>query len=95
MQNNVWSNYFEDIDVQPNLTNYNQYIPLETAYYLLRHPEHDPAWRTHVPALLAWVESALGETQFGAMAINEQVVFRYVMGSHTARYGAVNALYSR
>jgi concanavalin A-like lectin/glucanase superfamily protein/Big-like domain-containing protein/purple acid phosphatase-like protein len=94
MQNNVWSNYFEDVDVQSNLSNYNQYIPMETAYYLMRHPEHDPNWRTHVPALLAWVESELGEPHFGAMAINEQVVFRYVMGSHTARYGGVNALYS-
>jgi hypothetical protein len=93
MQNNVWSNYFEDVGVQTELTNYNQYIPMETAYYLMRHPEHDPDWRAHTAALIAWVESTLGEPHFGAMAINEQVVFRYIMGSHTARYGAVNALY--
>ena len=73
MRNNVWANYFEDIDVQSNLNNLNQYIPMETAYYLMRHPEHDPDWRTHVPALLAWVESVFGEPQFGATAINEQV----------------------
>ena len=94
MRNNVWANYFEDLDVQPNLDNHNQYVPMETAYYLMRHPEHDPDWRTHVPALLAWVESVFGEPQFGATAISEQILFRYVMGSHTARYGAVNALYS-
>jgi hypothetical protein len=94
MQNNVWSNYFEDVDVQPNLNNYNQYIPMETAYYLMRHQEHDPNWRTHVPALIAWVEEELGEPHFGAWAIAEQVVFRHVMGSHTSRYGAVNALYA-
>jgi hypothetical protein len=93
IQNNVWSNYFEDVDVQPNLNNYNTYIPLETAYYLMRHPQHDPAWRTHVPAIVAWVESVMGQSQFGATAINEQVVFRHVMGSHTSRYGAVHALY--
>ena len=74
MRNNVWSNYFEDVDVQPNLDNYNQVIPMETAYYLMRHPEADPDWRTHVPALLAWVESTFGEPQFGATAIREQMV---------------------
>jgi hypothetical protein len=93
MKTNVWVNYFEDVDVQPSLTNYNQYIPMETAYYLMQHPEVDPEWRTHVPALLAWVETALGQPEFGAMAINEQEVFRFVMGSHTSRYGAVNALW--
>ena len=94
MQNNVWSNYFEDVGVQPNLNNYNQYIPLETAYYLMLHPATDPDWRTHVPALVAWVEAVFGAPQFGANAMKEQIVFPHPMGSHTARYGAVNALYS-
>jgi hypothetical protein len=93
MQNNVWSNYFEDVEVRPNLDNYNQVIPMETAYYLMRHPEIDPDWRAHVPALLAWVESTFGEPQFGANAIREQTVFYFAMGSHTARYASVNALY--
>ena len=93
MQNNVWSNYFEDVAVQPNLNNYNQYIPLETAYYLMLHPETDPDWRIHVPALVQWVEAVFGTQQFGANAIKEQIVFPHAMGSHTARYGAVNALY--
>ena len=93
MQNNVWSNYFEDVAVQPNLNNYNQYIPLETAYYLMLHPETDPEWRTHVPALVQWVETVFGMPQFGANAMKEQIVFAHAMGSHTARYAAVNALY--
>ena len=94
MQNNVWSNYFEDVAVQPNLNNYNQYIPLETAYYLMLHPETDPDWRTHVPALVQWVETVFAVPQFGANTIKEQIVFAHAMGSHTARYAAVNALYS-
>jgi hypothetical protein len=93
MQNNVWSNYFEDVPIQADLGNFNQYIPMETAYYLMLHPEHDPDWRTHVPALVAWVESTFGDPQFGANAIKEQMVFHFAMGSHTSRYAAVNALY--
>jgi hypothetical protein len=94
MQTNVWSNYFEDVPVQTDLGNYNQYIPMETAYYLMRHPEVDPDWRTHVPALVRWVETNFAEPQFGANAIREQLIFHFAMGSHTSRYAAVNALYS-
>jgi hypothetical protein len=93
MQNGVWVNYFEDVGVQGGLQNINNVSPLETAYHLLRHPEDDPNWSTHVPELIAWVENRLGVSQFGANAIREQAVFPFPMGSHTARYAAVNALY--
>ncbi|HEV3484209.1 MAG TPA: Ig-like domain-containing protein, partial [Vicinamibacterales bacterium] len=93
MRNNQWSNYFEDVPVQSTLWNWNQYIPMETAYYLMLHPEHDPEWRAHVPALIEWVEREFGDPQFGANAIREQKIFHFAMGSHTSRYAAVNALY--
>jgi hypothetical protein len=95
MQNNVWANYFEDVGVQGGLANINNVSPMETAYYLMQHPEDDPNWQSHVAALIAWVENNLGAPQFGANAIKEQAVFPFVMGSHTARYAAVNALYSQ
>jgi hypothetical protein len=93
MQNNVWSNYFEDIPVQSNLSNMNQYVPLETARYLLLHTEYDPNWRTHVPQIIHWVEDYFGQPQFGANAIGEQVSYNVLMGSHTSRYASVNAMW--
>lgn len=95
MQNNVWANYFEDIPIQSNLQNVNQYNALETAYYLLEHPESDANWQSHVAGLIRWVENTFAVSQFGANAIKEQVAFSFVMGSHTSRYAGVNALLSQ
>jgi hypothetical protein len=95
MQNNVWANYFEDVPIQSNLRNVNQYNALETAYYLLEHPESDANWQSHVAGLIRWVETTFAVSQFGANAIKEQVAFAFVMGSHTSRYAGVNALLSQ
>ena len=44
VRNHVWTQYFEDVLIYPDYrTNLNQYSPLETARYLLQHPELDPA----------------------------------------------------
>ena len=94
MQNNLWSNYFEDVAVQPDLTNSNQLIPMMTARYLLQHPESDANWLTHVQGLISWVESNFSVTDNGATVIKEQDAFPYPMGSHTSRYASVNALLS-
>jgi hypothetical protein len=56
MKNHIWSAYFEDIPVDTDLLNWNQYSPLETARYLLQHPESDQDWRKHAEGLIAWVE---------------------------------------
>jgi len=56
MRNNVWSTYFEDVHFDLNLENWNQYNALETARYLLLHPEADPEWPVHSSALIAWAE---------------------------------------
>jgi hypothetical protein len=56
MANNVWANYFEDIPIMAQLTNFNQYAPGETARYLMDHPEKDPEWRAHVKGLVAFIE---------------------------------------
>ena len=92
MQNNTWSNYFEDVPVQSDLSNSNQLIPMMTARYLLQHPESDANWRSHVQGLIAWVETNFGAVDNGATIIKEQNAFAYPMGSHTSRYGSVNAL---
>ncbi|MDP4264139.1 MAG: Ig-like domain-containing protein [Bacteroidota bacterium] len=94
MQNNVWTQYFEDVSVQQTYnTNFNQYDANMTARYLLQHPEFDPNWETHVRGILSWVESIFVQTLFGATTMEEQTpVFPWVCGSHTSRYASVNAL---
>lgn len=93
----AWSGYFEDVPSyrDPN-KNLNQYVPLQTAKYLLAHPELDPGWKTHVPELISWTRQAFGAgRQWGATTISEQRADMEKMGSHTARYAAVNALWYR
>ena len=92
MKNNNWSNYFEDVAVQSEITNYNQLIPMMTARYLMNHPETDSNWQTRVEGLISWVESNFAEVDSGANIIKEQNAFAYPMGSHTSRYASVNAL---
>lgn len=93
MQNNVWTQYFEDVPVQSNYAdNLNQLVPMMTARYLLQHPEMDPSWQTHTQNLISWVESNFAVTDSGATTIKEQNAFAYPMGSHTSRYASINAL---
>ncbi len=99
-QNNRWAAYFEDVPIYDDLHNLNQYSAMETARYLLLHPEEDPIWQTHVAKLVSWAEQTFGRdvpgepgVQWGANAISEQIVDMYKMGSHTSRYASVNALW--
>ena len=93
VKNNRWSGYFED--VKNDHDNLNQQSPMETARYMLRHPDRDPEFRAHVPALIAWVRNRFGETRrFGATSVCEQDCCFKEMSSHTARYASVVALWS-
>lgn len=92
LQNNIWKGYFEDIRLDPANANRDQLAPLETARYLLDHPERDPAWRKAVPRLIEWVRCELGASPFfTAVPIHEQKFCYHVMGSHTARYASLCA----
>lgn len=86
----VWNGYFEDVPSDPHLGNRVQNIPMETARYLLKHPPENVDVERHVVALLTWVKAAFGEP--GEPSINEQTWCYVPMGSHTARYGSINAL---
>ena len=102
MQNNVWAQYFEDIYIYPDYrTNINQYCPLETARYLLEHPECDSRWREHAGTIIEWVQQRFAKNsrtmgglpekgiQWGAEVISEQINDMDKMTSHTARYASV------
>jgi hypothetical protein len=101
MRNNHWSGYFEDIPIMTSPSdNLNQYIPMETARYLMQRPKLDPYWREHVKQLLDFTEKTFGGDshngpglQWGAIAIGEQLIYNYKMGSHTSRFASVNALW--
>ncbi len=106
VQNNVWTQYFEDIYIYPDYrTNINQYCPLETARYLMQHPERDPLWRRHAKGMIDWVQAQFAQDsttmaglpekgiQWGAEVISEQVNDMDKMSSHTARYASVLALW--
>lgn len=93
IQNNVWTQYFEDVGVQSDYSsNRNQLNAMMVARYLLEHPEYDANWEAHVRGLISWVETNFKETDSGANIIREQFAFPYTMGSHTSRYASVNAL---
>ncbi|MGO8873671.1 MAG: hypothetical protein ACLQPH_20175 [Acidimicrobiales bacterium] len=99
-----WSGYFED--VPKDVTNVNQAAPTYTALYLLNLSDPtavDPEWRTQVSHLIEWVQQHFGTGPFdGAWGINEQGPAnggQYLccslsgLGSDTARWAAVNALF--
>ena len=90
MKTYVWNAYFEDVPNDPERANRNQLTPLETARYLLKHPELDPDVDESVPALIHWVASAFGTE--GMEAIKEQTWCYEPMASHTARYASICAL---
>lgn len=100
MKSDAWSGYFEDIPTfESPADNPNQYSPLQTAKYLIEHPERDPEWREDAQRLLAFVvDTFAGDAndergvQFGAEVISEQRADMAKMASHTARYAAVSAM---
>ena len=90
--NNRWSGYYED--VKTDALNLNHQMPVDTARYMLRHPDRVPDFKQRAPALLSWVRDRFGKTQrFGATSIREQDCCFKEMSSHTARYAAVVALW--
>jgi hypothetical protein len=102
MKNSVWSNYFEDVPIMPDLKNLNQYSPMETARFLMEQPEKNPDWQAQVSKLIVFVErtfavdySAAGPNnegnQWGANVISEQIHYMPKMGSHTSRYASILA----
>jgi len=91
----------EDVYTFTKPVNYNQDSPMETARYLMEHPEYDPDWKMHIAALIKWVEGTFIHVevpkepgvQWGANVVSEQIDDMNKMGSHTGRYASVLALW--
>ncbi len=101
LANDAWSGYFEDIAIHADVNeNRNQYSALRTARWLMAHPDEDPAWRRHVRHLLYWTLANFGGdtptergVQWGARVLSEQFDDTSKMASHTASFGATEALW--
>ena len=106
MENMVWTQYFEDVLIYDDYrVNRNQYSALETARYLLQHPEKDPQALADAKRLIDWITGFFARDsktmaglhekglQWGAEALSEQVNDMDKMTSHTARYASVRALW--
>ena len=91
MKTYIWNAYFEDIPNDPDRDNRNQVSPLETARYLLNYPSLDSNIDVNVPALINWVESAFGTEDMDA--IKEQTWCYVPMGSHSARFASLCAMW--
>lgn len=91
IKTSIWKGYFEDIRIdQINLNRVNN-SSMEFARHLMKNPHHDANIATTVPALIWWVKNTFGE--WGMNAINEQTGCYLPMGSHTARYASICALW--
>ncbi len=93
LKSNMWAGYFEDMN--PDIKNYNQVNPMETARYILSNHEVDPNYKSSIRKLLNWVKIRYKKAEYyGSTSIAEQDSFYLQMGSHTARYGSVLAMWS-
>ncbi len=92
LTNHRWSGYYEDVVSNPH--NFNQQIPLETARHILQNLPAYTDYLDRVPLLLQWVEDRFGRTQYyGAISIREQDSCFLEMGSHTARFASIAAMW--
>jgi hypothetical protein len=95
LKNNIWKGHFEDIRLDPNNENRDQVSSLETARYILQNKEKFPDWRAQVKGLIDWVKETLGAHPFfTAIPVHEQKYCFFPMGSHTARFANLSALYA-
>jgi hypothetical protein len=95
-ENLLWKGYFEDTPADSTNANRVQITPLEVARYLIQHPEYDPWYRQNVPALINWCKAVFGtDGSRGYNAQCEQLICYRPMGSHSARYASVCAMWHR
>jgi hypothetical protein len=94
MKTFVWKGYFEDVQYDNENENRVQITPLEVARYLIQHPEYDPYYKEDITSLINWTNSVFGtQNALGYNAQCEQLKCMTPMGSHTARYASVCAMW--
>jgi hypothetical protein len=95
LHNNIWKGHFEDIRLDPMNENRDQVSSLETARYILQNKDRFPDWQGLSRGLIDWVKDTLGGHPFyTAIPVHEQKYCHFPMGSHTARFASLCALYA-
>jgi hypothetical protein len=95
LKDNLWKGHFEDIRLDPGNENRDQLSALETARYILQNKAGFPDWKRQVKGLIDWVRDTLGGHPFyTAIPVHEQKFCYFPMGSHTARFACLSALYA-
>jgi hypothetical protein len=95
LKNNIWKGHFEDIRLDPANENRDQVSPLETSRYILQNKDRFPDGSEVAKKLIDWVKETLGGHPFyTAIPIHEQKFCYFPMGSHTARFACLSALYA-
>ena len=95
LKNNIWKGHFEDIRIDSTNQNRDQLSPLETARYILYNQDQFPDWMVDAKGLIDWVKDNLGAAPFfGSIPIHEQKFCYFPMGSHTARFASLSALFA-
>ncbi len=94
VKTNKWGPFFEDI---PTADWSDTEINADTlAFYILEHPEWDPAWRQQAKGMLDWSYKSFANKEYekwGVIAINEQTAYLVPGNSHTSRHASVELLY--
>ena len=94
LQNMLWKGHFEDIRIDQENLNRDQLSALETARYILENHQIFPEWKKDVGRILSWVIETFGAPSFFyAIPIHEQKFCYFVMGSHTARFASICAMF--
>ena len=94
MKTFVWKGYFEDVPYDHDNKNRVQIAPMETARYLMENADKDPYLKENVTALIHYCNMAFGtHSTLGYNAQCEQFICLLPMGSHTARYASVCAMW--
>lgn len=94
MKTYVWKGYFEDVPYDHDNKNRVQIAPMETARYLIENADTAPFLKENVPALIHYCNATFGtDNALGYNAQCEQSICMLPMGSHTARYASVCAMW--
>lgn len=89
---NDWRSFYGD--VKTGLPSYDQWVPLETAMYLLDHRAEDTDYVAKAKAIAAWVDKLLilnPGLQPGLPGLMEQTAYRVVLTHHQLRLAQLYA----
>ncbi len=95
VKTNRWGPFFEDVSTKDYS---DTEINADTlAYYILEHPEWDPAGKAIARGILDWSTRTFSNPEaakFGVIVINEQTAYVVPGNSHTSRHASVELLYA-